>query len=253
MKISLNQFIRSLRSDRSTFENPVIPEGTCDLSHIADPLSGITRYGRPLHSDTEYSLAEFIGNFLAELAPEEATKEQLESAIMTVVLLLIHTFDAAVTLHGDTSAEELLMLAVGRDKFKDIKELLGSTPLVVDTDGSLRPNIAALPVFARARRKTKRMLDGFVRRHLVPTLPDLFTDEDQDLDTSDTPRFHTEKSIVVVDPADMGDLEVDELDGWDDEYDHFMANQFKAYENGADLDDLLGEHASDDRHDPEDP
>lgn len=241
MRIDLATFISSLLDDRFSIEEPRIPDGLCDLSCLVDPLVPITRRGRALSSNEEYAHATFIGELLARLFPREATREQLEDGIIALIFVFQLTVDTAVELHGDTTTEELLMMALNQDSIRDLKRILGATPYTEHQDNELRPNIASLPMFANARPVTDAMISGFIRRHLAPHLPAMFAADDAPeptTDGTDRPNKNIRFS-ELEDVPNLDDLEADSLEGWDEIHEHFMDNQYVQYERGRDLDDIL--------------
>ena len=121
MRIDLATFISSLLDDRFSIEVPQIPDGLCDLSCLVDPLVPITRRGRALSSNQEYAHATFIGELLKRLFPQDTTRDQLEDGIIALIFLFLMTVDQAVELHGDTTTEELLMMALDQDRLRALK------------------------------------------------------------------------------------------------------------------------------------
>jgi hypothetical protein len=241
MHLDLATFISSLLDNRFSVEDPRIPDGLCDLSSLVDPLVPVTRKGRALSSHEDYSHATFVGQLLARLFPREATKEQLECGIIALVFLFQLTVDTAVELHGDTTTEELLMMALNQDSIRQLKRILGATPCTASQDGAHQPNLASLPMFADARPVTDSIINGFIKRHLAPHLPTFFAD-DEDTEPSEDQLPHpgtVTRLSEMEDAPELEDLEADALDGWDEIHEHFMDNHYVQYEMGRDLDDIL--------------
>lgn len=236
MHIDIHNFIRSLKEDRLCLENPVVPDGVINVSHLVEPLFAITRNGRALASDVEYDHARFLGELLGSLVPLEASNDHRDHAIIVISLLLLRAIDTAVTIHGDTTTEEILMMAADCHELDSLRRDMSALPCYLHPDGSTAPNFASLPMLSRARPITAAMLKGFVKRHFRPTLPHLFTDPEEVEDYLD----HDEASFdfEYVDASTIEGDDVDPLSGFDEFERHFFNHQYKAYEAGASLDEL---------------
>ena len=246
MENKLELFIRSLLSDRLDIDSPVVPDGICDYSEIADLIEVLTRDGRAVYSNDPYSYATMMGRVLSELFLKEQTDEERQIGVIGMSLMFACILETAVEVCGDTTAEEIIMIALNLDRIRGIRRHLGALPYSCGDDGKIYPNFASLPVFAKARPITMQQRDGFARRHLVPTLPDLFVDdEDEKSEVETDPPRGTFRS-EPVDPEDLENAEADQFNGFEDFYDHFWENQYKAYEEGTPLGELLGQDDNED-------
>ena len=237
MHFDIHNFIRSLTHDRICLENPVIPDGVINVSHLVEPLFAITRNGRALVSDVEYDRPRFLSDLLSSLVPSDASMNHRDHAIIVLSLLLLRAIDTAVAMHGDTTMEEILMMAADRDELDALRHDMSALPYVIDDDGNIRPNFASLSIFAHPRPITWQMLNGFVERHFLPTLPDLFLDdEEQESEVAHPQRIN---DFEYVDEESVGAFEADPLNGFDEFERHFFDNHYKAYEAGAEINDLI--------------
>ncbi len=237
MHFDIHDFIRSLMHDRFSPEDPVIPDGVVDMSDLVDPLLSIARNGRALRSDVDYDHARFIGEWLAGQIDRKDRADAKDRTIFGSKIMILLLVDAVARVYGDTVAEELLMMAADRDRIRALERELSALPYVLDADGNIRTNFASLSIFACARPITRKMLNGFVERHYLPTLPDLFVDGEEQEPEAVHPRRINDFEYVDADTIE--NAEVDPLDGFDEFERHFFDNHYKEYEAGAEIDDLI--------------
>lgn len=237
MHFDIHDFIRSLTHDRFSPEDPVIPDGVVDMSDLVDPLLLITRNGRALRSDVDYDHARFIGEWLTGQIDRDDRADAKDCTIFGLQAVILLIFDAVTKVYGDMVAEELLMMVTDRDRVRALARELSAVPYVLDANGNIRPNFASLSIFACARPITRKMLNGFVERHYLSTLPDLFVDDEEQDHDAVLPRQINDFEYVDADTIE--NAEVDPLNGFDEFERHFFDNHYRAYEAGAEIDDLI--------------
>lgn len=232
MKFSLDQFRQSLRQDR---HNTHAPDGIEDFSEIVQPLMRITRDGRALHSNDEFGFADFMSNLLDEFLGESPDEESRDRCIAGMSVFVSIILQQIAIIAPDWRPEEMLLDCTGQSDIRRIIDLLRTVP--VSREGSqLVPDFAQLPFFHNAIPLDDFALEGFIKRRIAPA----FMNDDGSRFTQDDQNELTKSfsSSEWVNITDLGELETDALDGFDEYYDEFFGNENKYLPNtGDDSDD----------------
>lgn len=227
MEFSLNDIIKSLLNDRSSLADPIVPDGVADLSFIADALLSITKHGRALQSDAEYGVAHFYGELLSGLVPPNPTRQDLEKAIVSFLVLLDNVITTVCDRYGDTSYEEILIDAANQDSLRAQSKELSAVPIRINPDGSVVPLFALVPLFAAVRPITVTMRDGYVQRRWLPYVT-LSEEEQEDKPATQSPP--EAKPPRKVNLSGLGDLVADANNGFDDYDAFYFDNQDRYHE-----------------------
>lgn len=222
MNFDINDFVRSLRDDRHDDVTPSIPDQLLDYSDVIAPLSVITRHGRALHSDNEYSFAEFISTLLHEYLGEDHDSENLQRCIAGLSILLVTVMRSIATIAPDWRAEELLLDCASQSAIRECMDILRATP-ATQTSERLTPNFSQLPLFQRPIPMTQEALQGFITRRIAPYFS-MLDDDDLGIDQEDDTQT-TSKGTRKVNLNDLEPLEADPLNDFNEFYREFFKNE----------------------------
>lgn len=218
-------FFYSLKNDRPTTDNPIIPDGIMDCSSCIKPLRSITRNGRALKSDEMFSIAGFIGvNFAEAICP-------ISHAVFST--MLIAAFQNAPK---NALLEEILMRTFSQESVRRIEEEWSATPYVLEESGGRRPVFTMHSIFAKVTLITDENKKGFTARHYLSVLPDLVMEtSDCEEDSAQDSTTNIRINIADFDPSEMT---ADPLEGFDEMYDYFHDEVLQRYWDGDDLEEM---------------
>jgi hypothetical protein len=250
MNFDLKQLLASLLNDRFDADAPRIPDGVCDLSAIITPLTEITRNGRALRSNEPYHAADMIERIVKAYVGDEPTIESLTRAFVGIGILLMLVMRAACAIHPDMTPEEVLMDAADPVRLEQLAAEASTLECFEDPDGKMIPNLASLSVFADSTPISMAAIHGFIRRRLTPHLPYFFDDGCSDEDSTQTPPGPSDERSIrkyeFVDDEMMKNSTPDPLEGFDEMLERFDETDYRRYELGEELDEIL-------REDPREP
>lgn len=211
----ITRFISSLENDSREGADLRIPDGVIDLSDLSQPLVEVTREGRALDSSVPNAVGGFIARILRSSLPENPSIEDMGRTLISLTMLLSTILQRLPIASPDRSPEDYLIDLCDPWHLTAMREDLRVTPVVVEPDGTVRPNYAQMPVFNRAIPTTEEMFKRFADRHIVPHLED-----ERDGDESDEePRL---TRIELVDLKGTEDLTSDPFNGFDNYFDHYF-------------------------------
>jgi hypothetical protein len=207
--------IDSLLNDRHDNTTPAIPEGLIDLSPIAHTLRTLSKDGRALHSDENYSIGEMLGHLLQAFIPDEANNDNLTKAILGLTVLLARVLRGVPQLVPDVSIEEFLIDPTDQDELIELAHAMSATPIVTAKNGQLRPAIAQLSIFHQPVTITEQAINGFITRQIEPYA---------DFETPETANLVTFIETNEP-PIEKGELISDPLNGFDEFFDAYFDRQ----------------------------
>jgi hypothetical protein len=250
MNFDLKHLLASLLNDRFDADAPRIPDGVCDLSVIITPLTEITRNGRAVRSDEPYHAADMMARVIDACIGDEPTVESLTNALLSMSILAILGIRAGCAIHPDMTPEEVLMDAADPVRLEQLAAEAATLECFEDPDGKMIPNLASLSVFADSTPISMAAIHGFIRRRLTPHLPYFFDDGCSDEDSTQTPPGPADERSMrkyeFVDDETMKNSTADPLEGFDEMLERFDETDYRRYELGEELDEIL-------RDDPREP
>lgn len=230
MKFNILHFIKSLRTDRCSDKTNNIPDALADYSEIVRPLSRITRDGRALRSEETYSSATFIGDLLHEFLGDDPEPAAKDCCIAGLSILLVMTLKHIPVSAPDWLPEETFLDIASQDAIRELVRELQNIPAQFH-DGEMIPNFAQLPLFHDRIPLTNEAVKGFIQRRIAPTFipeqPSLDVDEVEILDDD-------ESSTRKVNLNEVGPLETDPLDDFDEFFAEFFVNEHKYLDENDD-------------------
>jgi hypothetical protein len=211
-QFTITDIIDSLLNDRHDNVVPVIPDGLIDLSPIAHTLRTLSKDGRALYSDENYSIAEMLGQLLQAFIPDEPNNDNLTAAILGLIILFARVLREVPETNTHMSIEEFLIGPSNQDDLIGLARTMSATPLITTKDGRLRINIAQFGVFHTPVTITDEAINGFISRQIEP------------FDTVDLPVNANIVSIVEPDdfPVPSDELIADPLNGFDEFFDAYF-------------------------------
>jgi hypothetical protein len=207
--------IDSLLNDRHDNVTPVIPDGLIDLSPIAHTLRTLSKDGRALHSNENYSIGEMLGQLLQAFIPDEANNDNLTTAILGLTVLLARVLRAVPQLVPDVSIEEFLIEPTDQDKLIQLAQAMSATPLITAKNGQLRPAIAQLSIFHQPVTITEQAINGFITRQIEPY---------DDLESPETANLAAFLATSEP-PVEIEEWISDPLNGFDEFFDSYFDRQ----------------------------
>ena len=206
----IHDVIDSLLNDLHDDTHPVIPDATIDLSRIVDTLRTLSKDGRAVWSDEEYSIGRMLGRLLDAYIPDEPTEENLVDAILGMSILIGRILRTVPALLPGISIEEFLIDPADQDDLIALGRIMTATPVITEPGGHMRPNIAQLPVFHAPIPLTEEAINGFIERRIAP----------YDVDLPEGTPLLTAVEIVDI-PGPMEDWISDPLNGFDEFFDAY--------------------------------
>jgi hypothetical protein len=230
MNFNLDDIIKSLASDRSSLESPLVPDGLVDWSSLIKRLLPLTRNGRALRSDVDYGIAEFVARLAKTVTTDEDGREDVTGGIICLTLLLVKLADVVADRYGDTSLEELLIDALHQDDLRALASDFTAIPAKIDDNGRLVPIVSLIRMFFSSRPATVQMRDGYVQRRKLPYIGaglnevDLCRDEDFEVHELGTPSGKCNLS-------DFDNLTADCCEGFDDYENFYFENEDRYHDD----------------------
>jgi hypothetical protein len=221
MDFNLDDIIKSLASDRSSLENPLVPDGLIDWSSLIKRLLPLTHNGRALRSDVDYGIAEFIARLLKAVTTAEDGSEDVAGGIICLAVLLVRLADVVADRYGDTSLEELLIDALHQDDLRALASDFTAIPVSLDTNGLPTPTLGPIQLFFALRPITLQMRDGYVQRRKLPYIGAELNDVD----------LCRDEDFEVHELSDFDNLIADCCEGFDD-YENFYFENEDRYHDG---------------------
>jgi len=215
MKFNLQDFIASLAVDRSSFDDPIIPDGVIDCSSLVQRLLPLTHDGRALRSDVEFGVAEFAARLLQAATTGEDGREDLVGAIVSLVIVIVVFGNVVADRYRDTSLEELFIDALHQDELRDLASQFSIMPMKLDEDGRPIPIPSLLGLFATPRQITIQMRDGYVQRRKLPYITSEPNEVSQ-LQSEDIEVLEPKGTSGKCNLSDFDDLIADCCEGFDD-------------------------------------
>lgn len=231
MNFDIRHFLRSLRHNRGANDKPQAPNALMDCSAVVKPLSCITRNGRALHSDEEYGYAGFIGDLAHEYLGDDPTEADKDACIAGLMIFNVMVMRKTAEIAPDWRPEEFLIDIASQDAIRELGSEMANIP-AQSVDGELVPDFAQLPMFHRPIPVSDAVLRGFISRRIAPFFP--LQSEFPDL--GDVEIVNNESSVRKVNLNDLGPLETDPLDDFDEFYSEFFDNE-DGYLDDLDRDD----------------
>jgi len=218
-------FFYSMKNDRSTSDNPIIPDGIMDCSSCIRPLRSVTKNGRALKSDEMYSIAGFVGENFSE------TSCPVSHAVYAT--MLVAAFQNAPK---NAILEEILMRTFSQESIRRLEETWCATPYVLDESGKPRPVFALHQIFSKSTLISDESKKAFTARHYLPTLPYLVMETS---DCDDENAQETGKNVRVnIAEFDSSEMTADPLNGFDEMHDYFHHEVLQHYLDGDDLEEM---------------
>ena len=240
-----SKLITSLLNDRFDIDAPRIPDGVCDVSAIIAPLKEVTRNGRALRSNEPYHAAEMVERIVKAYTGDEPTLESLTNALFGMSIFAVLVMRAACAIHPDMTPEEIIMDAADTVLIDQLAAEASALECFVGPDGEMIPNIASLSIFAESTPISMAAIHGFIRRRLTPHLPYYFADgaDDENSDVAPQQPLTGEgtRTYEFVDDETMKNSTADPLEGFDEMLERFDETDYRRYEMGDELDDILSE------------
>jgi len=207
--------IDSLLNDRHDNVTPIVPDGLIDLSPIAHTLRTLSKDGRALYSDKNYSIGEMLGQLLQALIPDEPNNDNLTTAILGLTVFLARVLRAVPQLVPDVSIEEFLIEPTDQEELIELAKAMSATPLITARNGRLRPAIAQLSIFHQPVTITEQAINGFITRQIEPY------DDFESTKTTNLAKF-----VETNEPSvETEDLISDPLNGFDEFFDSYFDRQ----------------------------
>jgi hypothetical protein len=170
--INIRDIIDSLLTDE-TNNQPIIPDGTIDLSSAIAPLRRLTLHGRALDSTEENSIGKMIGQLLDEYIPDNYCQQHLANCVFGLSVLLAQIFRSINSRLPHISVEEFLIKAASQDSIMDLQRVMSCTPTTMVNDRE-RPMIAQCPIFHQPIPLLDEAIEEFGAQHIDP-----YSDEEQ--------------------------------------------------------------------------
>ena len=237
----LEHLISSLMSHRSSAEHPIVPDGVVDLSEGLRALTRLGKDGRVLHSEEPFHVADLIAAAMGNPASPHLTREDLLTGLFSIAVLVARLVDVCAVLLPDMSLEEILMHVASQDEMRALAEEFSAVPYITDADGTIIPCVSLHPLFSRPRSITEAMVDGFIRREIVPVMREVYESEnrfevDEENPQGRQPQDGSTIRFVNVSDFNEDDLTADRHNDFDEFYERYFENEEKYLNEGNDED-----------------
>lgn len=233
MNFDIRHLLRSLRSDCKSDAGTQAPDELIDYSAIVTPLSRITRDGRAIHSNEEFGYAKFFQQLLHEFLGDNPGIEERDNCIAGLSILLCIYMRQTHALNPDWRPEEVFLDIASQDDIRTLESELRNVPAIF-VDGEKVPDFAQLPMFHRPIPLTDAALSGFINRRIAPHFPiEVEPHEFEGVEFVDD----IEPTIRKVNRNEIGPLESDPLNDFDEYYREFFDNEDRYVDNSGEDED----------------
>ena len=218
------------------------PDGVIDASSIIDHLKYLTKDGRPVKSDEQGSVLKMFGDWFAHEFGNGTAEDQVR-CIFSLVMLNILQFRVIQRLKPDVCPEEILMEVCNQDVLAKLAKDMEVTAYRLDETGDIAIDYFGHEVFHAPFVIDDLVKHSFIRRKITPSFyiedaePE-FTVEVLDDANNETQNNTVRPACRKINLNDYENLVADPLNGFEEFYEQFWAEDFPLIELGVDFDDL---------------
>jgi hypothetical protein len=218
------------------------PDGIIDVSSMIDHLKYLTKDGRPFKSDEQSAFTTMLGNW-QQSQFGGGTVDDFRNCIVAQNMLLILCFREIQKLKPDVCPEEILMEVCNQDVLAKLAKDMEVTAYRLDETGDIAIDYFGHKVFHAPFVINDLVKHSFIRRKVTPsfyiedTEPEFIVEVLDDANNevqNDTMRPACRK----VNLNDYDNLVADPMNGYEEFYEQFWAEDFPLIEFGIDFDDL---------------
>ena len=242
MSNEFRNIIQALCGTNEAGEALGAPDGIIDTSSMIDHLKYLTKDGRPFKSDEQSAFTTWLGNWQQNQFGG-GTAADLRNCIVAQNMLLILTFREIQKLKPDVCPEEILMEVCNQDVLTKLAKDMEVAAYRLDESGDLAIDYFGHEVFHAPFVIDDLVKHSFIRRKVAPSFYIEDTEPEFIVEVLDDANNEVQNDTVrpacrKVNLNDYENLVADPMNGYEEFYEQFWAEDFPLIEFGIDFDDL---------------
>ena len=242
MSNEFRNIIQALCGTNAAGEALGVPDGIIDASSMIDHLKYLTKDGRPFKSDEQSAFTTWLGDWQQNQFGG-GTTDDLRNCIVAQNMLLILIFREIQKLKPDVCPEEILMEVCNQDVLTKLAKDMEVAAYRLDESGDIAIDYFGHEVFHAPFVIDDLVKHSFIRRKVAPSFYIEDTEPEFIVEVLDDANNEVQNDTVrpacrKVNLNDYENLVADPMNGYEEFYEQFWAEDFPLIEFGIDFDDL---------------